>query len=247
MNTALIILAAGKGTRMKSELPKVLCEANGRPLIDWVLDSLADAGITKAVIVVGYEADLVKERLADRDNLTFVLQDQQLGTGHAVKVCEDELAKHDGPVLVVAGDSPMIQSDSIKSLLTDFEQRQLDCLLGTLNKDEPYGLGRIVRDGEGAFVGIVEEKDASDEQQKITEVNMSTYLFKSSRLIWALQQLKNDNRQGEYYITDCPAILLGDGGRVDALPVLKPCESLSVNTVDELALVEAELKKLAGS
>ena len=242
-----VVLAAGKGTRMKSDLPKVLCEANGRPLIDWVLDALEAAGVQQFLVVVGYEADRVKKALQDRDGVKFVLQDQQLGTGHAVKVCEDHLEGHDGPVLIVAGDSPMIQPESIRSLLDGFETEALDCLLGTLLKDNPQGLGRIVRDEAGRFEAIVEEKDATDEQRAITEVNMSTYLFRPEHLLWALGQLKNNNRQGEFYLTDCPAILLGAGRKVDALPVLKPCEALSVNTVDELAEVEIALQNLAES
>ena len=242
-----VVLAAGKGTRMKSDLPKVLCEANGRPLIDWVLDALEAAGVQQFLVVVGYEADRVKKALQDRDGVKFVLQDQQLGTGHAVKVCEDHLQGHDGPVLIVAGDSPMIQPESIRSLLDGFETEALDCLLGTLLKDNPQGLGRIVRNKAGRFEGIVEEKDATDEQRAINEVNMSTYLFRPEHLLWALGQLKNNNRQGEFYLTDCPAILLGAGRKIDALPVLKPCEALSVNTVDELAEVEIALQKLAES
>ena len=242
-----VVLAAGKGTRMKSDLPKVLCEANGRPLIDWVLDALEAAGVQQFLVVVGYEADRVKKALQDRVGVKFVLQDQQLGTGHAVKVCEDHLQGHDGPVLIVAGDSPMIQPESIRSLLDGFETEALDCLLGTLLKDNPQGLGRIVRDKAGRFEGIVEEKDATDEQRAINEVNMSTYLFRPEHLLWALGQLKNNNRQGEFYLTDCPAILLGAGRKIDALPVLKPCEALSVNTVDELAEVEIALQKLAES
>ena len=242
-----VVLAAGKGTRMKSDLPKVLCEANGRPLIDWVLDALEAAGVQQFLVVVGYEAELVKQALQDRDGVKFVLQDQQLGTGHAVKVCEDHLEGHDGPVLIVAGDSPMIQPESIRSLLDGFETEALDCLLGTLLKENPQGLGRIVRDEAGRFEAIVEEKDATDEQRAITEVNMSTYLFRPEHLLWALGQLKNNNRQGEFYLTDCPAILLGAGRKVDALPVLKPCEALSVNTVDELAEVEIALQKFAES
>ena len=242
-----VVLAAGKGTRMKSDLPKVLCEANGRPLIDWVLGALEAAGVQQFLVVVGYEADRVKKVLQDRDGVKFVLQDQQLGTGHAVKVCEDHLEGHDGPVLIVAGDSPMIQPESIRSLLDGFETEALDCLLGTLLKDNPQGLGRIVRDKAGRFEGIVEEKDATDEQRAINEVNMSTYLFRPEHLLWALGQLKNNNRQGEFYLTDCPAILLGAGRKIDALPVLKPCEALSVNTVDELAEVEIALQKLAES
>ena len=115
-----IVLAAGKGTRMKSDLPKVLCEACGRPLVEYVIDSLRDAGVQTVVAVVGYRAELVKERLAAIPDLEFALQEEQLGTGHAVMMCRDAIARHDGPIVVVAGDSPMLQSSSIRALLDDF-------------------------------------------------------------------------------------------------------------------------------
>jgi bifunctional UDP-N-acetylglucosamine pyrophosphorylase/glucosamine-1-phosphate N-acetyltransferase/UDP-N-acetylglucosamine pyrophosphorylase len=120
-------------------------------------------------------------------------------------------------------------------------------LLGTLHKANPAGLGRIVRDGGGHFIGIVEEKDATPDQLAITEVNMSTYVFDAPHLLLALDQLRNDNRQKEFYLTDCPAILRARGQRVEALPILEPCEALSINTPDELGQVEAAMKKLGYS
>ncbi|GAB5404786.1 MAG: NTP transferase domain-containing protein [Aureliella sp.] len=239
-----IVLAAGRGTRMKSDLPKVLFPALERPMIHWVIDALEKAGINKSVIVVGYRADDVKSELKDREGVDFAIQSEQLGTGHAVQMCEAQLENHDGPVLVVAGDSPMIQAESLKKLLSEFEKGDYACLLGTLEKDDPTGLGRIVRDTSGTFSHIVEQKDATEEEQKICEVNMSTYLFDCSALRWALGRLNSDNAQGEYYLTDCPAILLKAGKRVDAAPVLSACESLSINTVDELGLVEAEMQRM---
>lgn len=237
-----IVLAAGKGTRMKSELPKVLCEANGRPLAGYVLDSLRASGVEKLVIVVGYKAELVEEKLSAAD-VQFALQSEQLGTGHAVMMCRDAIANHNGPVVVVAGDSPMLQSSSIKALLDDFAATSPACILGTLDHDNPTGLGRIVRNEAGDFVGIVEEKDATDEQRKIQEVNMSTYVFDCQKMLGALDRLTDDNRQKEYYITDIPTILLSDKEDVRALPVLKPIESLSVNTVEQLADVEKAMNE----
>lgn len=239
-----IVLAAGRGTRMKSDLPKVLFPALGRPMIHWVLDSLQAAGITKSIVVVGYREDLAREELGARDGVSFALQEQQLGTGHAVEMCREQLSDHMGPVLVVAGDSPMIQADTVAQLLKDFQSEDYACLLGTLLKDDPSGLGRIVRGEDGKFERIVEHKDATDEQLGIQEVNMSTYLFGGQALLWALSQLDNSNAQGEYYLTDCPAILRKAGRKVDALPVLKPCESLSINTIDELALVEDKMREM---
>ena len=239
-----IVLAAGKGTRMKSDLPKVLCQANGRPLVEYVLDSLRDAGVEKIVVVVGYKADEVKKQLASYDNIEYALQSEQLGTGHAVMMCKDNMKDHDGAVVVVAGDSPMLQSTSIKALLDDFAKSQPGCILGTLIHENPTGLGRIVRDTTGKFTGIVEEKDATDDQRQINEVNMSTYVFDGQKLVGALDRLTDENAQGEYYITDVPTIMMSDNEDVRALPVLKPIEALSVNTVEHLADVEAAMKQL---
>ena len=233
-----VVLAAGKGTRMKSDLPKVLCQANGRPLVEYVLDSLRAAGVEKIVVVVGYKADDVKQQLSHYDNLEFVLQSEQLGTGHAVMMGRDSIGAHDGGVVVVAGDSPMLQSDSVKALIDEYSASKPGCVLGSLLHEDPTGLGRIVRDSDGKFTGIVEEKDATDEQRKINEVNMSTYVFDAQKLIGTLDRLKSDNSQNEYYITDVPAIMLSDGEDVRALSVLKPIEALSVNTVEHLASVE---------
>jgi len=236
-----VVLAAGKGTRMKSDLPKVLCEANGRPLVNYVIDALRTAGVEGLVAVVGYQAELVQEKLTSVGNIDFALQAEQLGTGHAVMMCREQLANHNGPVVVVAGDSPMMQADSIKALLTEFESSKPACILGTLLHDDPTGLGRIVRDADGMFTGIVEHKDATEEQLKINEVNMSTYVFDCQKMLAALNSLDNKNNQNEYYITDLPAIMLQGGEDVRALPVLKPIEALSVNTVEQLKDVEAAM------
>jgi bifunctional UDP-N-acetylglucosamine pyrophosphorylase/glucosamine-1-phosphate N-acetyltransferase/UDP-N-acetylglucosamine pyrophosphorylase len=243
-NATAVVLAAGMGTRMKSDLPKVLCPVLGRPMIEFVLDALQQAGVQRMIAVIGYRAEDVRIALAGRKNVDFALQTERLGTGHAVKMAQDQLAGHDGPTIVVAGDSPMIQTQSVRKLLDHFHKQRPACLMGTLHKANPAGLGRIVRDGAGQFAGIVEEKDATEAQRRITEVNMSTYIFDNRELLHALALLKNENRQREYYLTDCPGILRGEGKPVEALPVLQPCEALSINTVEELALVEAEMRKM---
>jgi bifunctional UDP-N-acetylglucosamine pyrophosphorylase/glucosamine-1-phosphate N-acetyltransferase len=236
-----VVLAAGMGTRMKTDLPKVLCPVLGRPMIEYVLDSLAAAGVDRVIAVIGYRADAVRAALAHRTNLEFVLQTERLGTGHAVKMAREKLLDVTGPVVIVAGDSPMLQPTSVAKLLDSFARERPACLLGTLHKENPQGLGRIVRDAQGNFAKIVEEKDATEEERRITEVNMSTYVFDAPELLHALDLLKNENRQREYYLTDCPAILLSEGKRVAALPVLDPCEALSINTPEELAAVEQEM------
>lgn len=141
----------------------------------------------------------------------------------------------------------MLQSESVATLLTEFRRREASCLLGTACRDDPTGYGRIVRDAAGQFAGIVEEKDASAEQRSIREVNLSTYVFAADDLLWALDRLRADNAQGEYYITDCPGLLLAAGRRVEALAVLKPCEALSINNVEELSVVERELERVAAT
>jgi UDP-N-acetylglucosamine diphosphorylase/glucosamine-1-phosphate N-acetyltransferase len=263
LSTIAVVLAAGKGTRMKSDLPKVLVPVAGRPMIEYVLEALAAAGVPNTIVVIGYRGDLVRETLARRHwqrapapagrlasatrDVTFVEQREQLGTGHAVMACREALAAHDGAVLVVTGDSPLMQTASIKALLTEFDRTRPACLLGTAHRSDPAGLGRIVRDAKGRFRGIVEERDATPDERRITEVNMSCYVFDCRELLGALGKIGRHNAQGEYYITDCPGVFLTEGKRVEALPVLQPCEALSINTVDELAVVERELIKLRNS
>jgi bifunctional UDP-N-acetylglucosamine pyrophosphorylase/glucosamine-1-phosphate N-acetyltransferase/UDP-N-acetylglucosamine pyrophosphorylase len=239
-----IILAAGKGKRMASDLPKVLLPVCGRPMVRYVIDAVRAAGIRKMLLVVGHRAELVQQELAGEPGIEFVEQSQQLGTGHAVMMCRDQLARQEGPVMILAGDSPMVQVSSLRKLLAEFEARRPACLLGTGRKDNPAGLGRIVRDAQGRFVGIVEEKDAKPSERAITEVNLSTYIFRPDALLAALERLTANNLQGEYYLTDCPSVLMSAGERVEALCVLEPRESLSINTPDELAAVEEEMRRM---
>jgi bifunctional UDP-N-acetylglucosamine pyrophosphorylase/glucosamine-1-phosphate N-acetyltransferase/UDP-N-acetylglucosamine pyrophosphorylase len=237
-------MAAGKGTRMKSELPKVLVPVLGRPMIDYVIDALEAAGVERIVVVVGYRGDDVRRALASRRRVEFAVQAEQRGTGHAVMCAREPLAQHRGAVLVVAGDSPMMQSESVRTLLGEFARTKPACILGTATKDNPAGLGRIVRDAAGQFQKIVEEKDATSDQRQIHEVNLSCYVFDAGELLWALDQIRSDNAQGEYYLTDCPGALLAAGKRVDAAAVLKPCEALSINNMDELAAVEEAMRQM---
>jgi len=240
-----IILAAGKGKRMASDLPKVLVPACGRPMVRYVIDAVRAAGISRIILVIGYRGELVRDELAGEPGFEFAEQKEQLGTGHAVMQCRELLPNQDGPVLILAGDSPMVQANSLRALLAEFDSRRPACLLGTGTKPNPTGLGRIVRDSSGQFASIVEEKDASPAQRAITEVNLSTYVFRPDALLSSLEQLTADNAQGEYYLTDCPSVLKQAGEPVEALCVLEPCEALSINTVDELKVVEEEMKRSA--
>lgn len=245
-----VVMAAGKGTRMKSELPKVLVEVCGRPMIDYVIEALDRGGVQRKIVVVGYQAELVRSHLSSQTGeafagVEFAEQAEQLGTGHAVMMCREQLADFDGPVLVVAGDSPLMQSTSIAALLAEFDRRRPACLLGTGYRDDPTGFGRVLRDEQEAFCGIVEEKDATDQQRAITEVNLSCYVFNCRDLLDALSQLSSNNAQGEYYLTDAPGIMQSQGKEVRALDVLQPCEALSINTLDHLEQVEQEMRAMA--
>lgn len=243
-NTA-IVLAAGKGTRMKSDLPKVLMPICGRPMIEYVLDALATGGIDRIIAVVGYRADMVRNTINGRPGVQFALQTEQLGTGHAVMMCRELLDGYNGPVLVCTGDAPLMQSKSVAALLEEYRRQPAACVIGTAHKDNPDGLGRILRDANGKFVGIIEHRDATEEQRRITEVNMSYYVFNCRDLLATLDQIRPNNQQGEYYITDVPGLLVAQGREVRALPALQPCESLGINTLEELAAVEAEMCKTA--
>jgi UDP-N-acetylglucosamine diphosphorylase/glucosamine-1-phosphate N-acetyltransferase len=236
-----VVMAAGKGTRMKSDLPKVLVPVRGRPMIEYVLGALADGGVDHTVVVVGYRAADVLAALGGQSRITFAYQREQLGTGHAVMSCRDQLAAHEGPVVVVAGDAPLMQGRTIRALLDEYRRRPAACILGTVHKPDPTGLGRIIRDDSGDFVAVVEHRDATPEQRRVTEVNMSYYVFHAPDLLATLDQIRADNSQGEYYLTDCPGVLKAAGKEVRALAVLEPIESLGVNNPDELTAVEAAM------
>ena len=197
------------------------------------------------MVVVGYREQLVREALSDRDPaVIFATQSEQLGTGHAVQMCRDHLADVTGPTVVLAGDSPLVQPSSLIKLFDHFRQTRPALLLGTLHRDDPTGLGRIVRDADGNFTDIVEHKDATESQRRITEVNMSTYVFDTSKLLSVLDELSDDNAQGEYYLTDCAALLRRAGHRVEALDVLEPCESMSINNPEQLSEVDAMMRSM---
>ncbi|MDR2644060.1 MAG: NTP transferase domain-containing protein [Planctomycetaceae bacterium] len=244
-----VVMAAGKGTRMKSELPKVLYPVLGRPMIEYVLDVL-EPMVQRILVVVGYRRELVREVLSSRNKLQFVEQTEQLGTGHAVMVCRELLTDYNGVLLVLAGDCPMIQAETINKLFDTYystdtpDKNYPACVLGTAIKDNPTGLGRIVRNSNGEFTGIVEERDATPEQRLIKEVNMSYYVFHTPDLLNALGELRANNSQNEYYITDIPAVLKNQNKKVIALPVLTPIETLGINTIEEANIVENAIRNL---
>lgn len=238
-----VILAAGKSTRMKSALPKVLHEVCGRPMIDYVLDAAREAGVTRQVVIVGHEAEKVQSALAIHKDVEFALQADQKGTGHAVMMARELLAGHDGPVLVLTGDAPLMRAESFEGLLEEFHSQSAACVIGTAETEHNQGLGRIVRDRAGEFVKIVEQKDASPAELSIREINVGCYVFDCRPLFEALDGLRPDNKQMEYYLTDCAAILKAKGLRVVAAKKLDIVEALGVNTRSELAKVGRALQE----
>lgn len=234
---AAVILAAGKSTRMKSELPKVLHPILGRTMIDYVLDAARSAGCEKIVVIVGHKAEEVKAALSHHPDVEFALQAEQKGTGHAVMMSADNLAEHDGPVLVLAGDTPLLKGSSLSRLLEVQQQQNAACVVGTAITEANEGLGRIVRDTNGSFLRIVEQKDATPEEAAILEINTGCFAFDGRQLFKALNQVRPNNNQAEYYLTDCAEILLKDGETVLAETAFTIQEALGVNTQEQLAEV----------
>jgi bifunctional UDP-N-acetylglucosamine pyrophosphorylase/glucosamine-1-phosphate N-acetyltransferase len=237
-----IILAAGHGKRMRSDKAKVLHEVCGQPMIRYVVDAVREAGAKTIVVVVGYGADQVRAALDDESDILFATQDRQLGTGDAVRACRPLLGDFRGPALVLVGDEPLIRPEPLADLLARREAEDAACLLGTAIVPDPTGFGRILRDGAGRFLRIVEERDCSPEERAIREVNPSCYAFELPGLWDALERLDTGNAQGEYYLTDAPDLLQSMGRKVVALPCLEPDDILGVNTRQHLAQAHALLQ-----
>lgn len=228
---------------MKSETPKVLHPVCGRPLIEYVLDAARAGGAEKLVVVVGHKADIVRDALAHHADVEFALQAEQLGTGHAVMAAREQLADHDGNVLVLTGDTPLLRGESLQGLVDELESHNAVCVVGTAETENNAGLGRIVRDADGTFLRIVEQRDASPEELAITEINTGCFAFSAPHLFRALERLRPENAQGEYYLTDCVEILRGDGERVIAACRFAISEAMGVNTQEQLAEAEAAMQE----
>jgi bifunctional UDP-N-acetylglucosamine pyrophosphorylase/glucosamine-1-phosphate N-acetyltransferase len=243
-NLEVIILAAGLGTRMKSATIKILHRAAGRPIIDYVLDLAADLSPAPPVMVVGYQRDAVQEAIGPRAR--YAVQDQQLGTGHAVLQAAPLLEPGGGSnkrILILSGDVPLTRPETLRRLLDEHERAGNALTLLTMKPDRPAMYGRIVRDAGGAVVRIVEAKDASEEEKQIGEVNAGIYVFGGEHLFDNLRNLSNENAQGEYYLTDLLAVLREGGHRVGAVVADDPVEALGVNSRGELAQVESEIQR----
>lgn len=245
--TAAIILAAGKGTRMNSDLPKVVHPVAGRPMVCWVVDACRQAGIGRIVVVVGYQASKVTEALQDHDNIEFVTQAEQLGTGHAARMAQPVLDQDSvREVVVLAGDGPLIRAGTLRTLIETHRREGAAATLATSRIPNPSGYGRVLRAPDGGFEAIVEEKDADATQLAINEINPSYYCFGRAELFRGLERLGNDNRQGEYYLTDVPAMLKRDGKVVRVVDAVPPEDVLSINTPEHLREVDQVLRRRLG-
>ncbi|WP_457756284.1 bifunctional UDP-N-acetylglucosamine diphosphorylase/glucosamine-1-phosphate N-acetyltransferase GlmU [Thermodesulfatator indicus] len=238
MSLSVIVLAAGKGTRMKSPLPKVLHLLAGEPLIIHVLETVFPLKPAQIAVVIGYKKERVKEILSSYA-VEIAVQAEQLGTGHAVAITEQIFSNFEGDVLVLCGDTPLLRLDTIVSLVELHQRNNAVATVLTADFPEPRGYGRIVRDEMGMLAAIVEEKDASPAEKNIREINSGTYIFKKDFLFEALKQVKNDNAQGEYYLTDVIKIARTKGLPVAALKTNDFEEVLGVNSQFELARAEA--------
>ena len=230
---AVIILAGGKGTRMKSSLAKVLLPLAGHPLLHYTLDLSSKLNPVQTIVVVGHQADQVQQAFADR-GVEFVLQHEQLGTGHAAKQAKEKLENFKGLVLVLCGDMPLIRSDTLLEMVAGHRVSGAKCTVLTLKSDGLHDFGRIIRDEKGLILKIVEFKDASDVEKKVDEFNSGVYCFDSWLFFKALEHIGSNNAQNEYYLTDTIEYLVRKRYPVQATQTQDANEILGINSPDDL-------------
>ena len=235
-NRYAVILAAGQGTRMKSKLYKVLHPVCGKPMVQHVVDQVMKLNIQEVVTIIGHGAELVQAQLGDSS--LYALQDQQLGTAHAVGQAQSMLEGKAGVTIVVCGDTPLIKAETMEALFRHHEEAGAKATILTARIEDPTGYGRLIRNAAGLVEKIVEHKDASEDERKINEINTGTYCFDNMALFEALKNVSNDNVQGEYYLPDVIEILKKQGEVVSAFQTNEFEETLGVN--DRVALAEAE-------
>lgn len=232
-----VILAAGKGTRMNSDLPKVLHECLGQSMVHHVIKAVEGADALDVCVIVGYKAKEVKDAIYDI--VQFVEQEEQLGTGHAVKCAKDFIGT-EGDTIVVCGDTPLITADTLKALVELHRKEANGATVLSAILEDATGYGRIIRDADGNFVKIVEHKDGTEEELAVNEVNSGMYVFNSEALSASLELLSNDNAAGEYYLTDTIALIKRIGLKVSAMPLTGDAvdEIRGVNTPEQLKEAE---------
>lgn len=234
-----IILAAGKGTRMRSDLPKVVFPIADRPMVCAVVDACRAAGVGRIVVIVGYKQEKVREALQGYE-VEYAIQTEQLGTGHAVMSAAPafEAAGQNDNAFVLCGDGPLIRAATLRRVLEVHTSAQASATLATAVIENPSGYGRIDRNPDGSFRAIVEQKNCTETQLKIREVNPSYYCFNTRSLFASLKDVKRNPVSNEYYITDVPELLLAGGRRVEVIEAVPPEDVLSINTPEDLAEVD---------
>jgi len=235
-----IILAAGKGTRMgSSDTPKVMYTLSGVPMIYYVVKCVKQAGISEVILVVGYQKEKIISFLGPE--VKYALQEQQLGTGHAVMAAVEQVKEENGEVLVCYGDMPLLRPETLKKLMRVQQLEEPTIILLSVLFQDPFGYGRIIRDASGGVQAITEQKDCTFEQQKIKEVNTGIYMFNCRWLKENISKLNTNNTQKEYYLTDLIKIARQQGEKVMALPLSDPSEALGINTLEQLQQAEQVL------
>jgi UDP-N-acetylglucosamine diphosphorylase/glucosamine-1-phosphate N-acetyltransferase len=234
---ATVVLAAGKGKRMKSDLPKVLHPLNERPMIHYVIDVAEKIDSKKIVLIVGHKKELVMEATKNR-KVEYVTQEKQLGTGHAVLQTKSLFTNFEGNILVLSGDVPLLRPDSLKKLIKFHNQNQPLATLLTAEMEDPSGYGRVIRNGNGFVEKIVEEKDATKEIKKIKEINVGIYIFDSKALFQTLPLVNNNNSQGEYYLPDVIKIYVQRKEKIAAVLTPDVEETHGINNIEQLVRAE---------
>lgn len=236
MKLNTIILAAGKGTRMKSDLLKVAHQVAGKPIVSYVIDTVKACNVDKVFLVVGHQRDHLKEILSTYRGLEFVIQEEQLGTGHAVLQVAPHFSKDkSGDVLILAGDCPLIKEETLNNLIAVHKETNSVGTVLSVNMTEPAAYGRIIRGKMGSLQAIVEAKDCNEEQLKVSEINTGVYIFNTQKLFLHLSSLNTNNTQGEYYLTDIIKILKENGEVVSAYCADDPDQAIGINTRMDIA------------
>ncbi|MEE2840633.1 MAG: NTP transferase domain-containing protein [Acidobacteriota bacterium] len=237
-----LVLAAGRSTRFKSPIPKVVHPLRGRPLLVHILEKIQSLDLEKTLVVVGHGDAMVKDTVADY-GVEFVVQEEPLGTGHAVMSASPLLKKLSGSLLVISGDTPMVRIQTLERLFEARKKHHADEIVLTGAYEDPQGYGRIIRDHKGEAVDIIEEKDATADQKEIREVNTGIACFKIDTLLQGLSHLSRNNAAGEYYLTDLVRIFCGLGHTVRTLQSSYPDETLGINSLEELAQAEEKMRE----
>lgn len=240
-NLVTLIMAAGKGTRMKSDLAKVLHKINGRPMVSYVIDLAKSAGSDRVVLIVGHQKERVIEACTPLE-VEFAVQEPQLGTGHAVKITEGMFNDFEGDIIVLSGDVPLLTRGTMLNLIRTHKESGALATLLTANLPDPTGYGRVMRDESDRVVKIVEQKDATAAELKITEINVGIYMFKAQALFETLKIINNNNAQGEYYLPDVIKIYVDRNEKIVAQLAKNFEETRGINTIEQLQEAETILR-----